>query len=356
MVELLVGMSMGMIVLVGLTLIDRHVLHGTARVDARVEATDNARVTVTRDHGTAPLGLRLAANRPDAEKEQRHDADLLARRPGRSSAVQPKPIKIEDHAQRHHPDRVRLREDGWNQPATWAFEPKPGHRKTSCCPTSRRPADQLDLQLRKFEKGTYSEPMSATELDRTRRRSSIRVNVALTASPRNTPVADKGSAATIKDSATLRLTPPSFNSEANAPAMPVRAKRRAWLHDDHDGDRHHPGRVAGRGRASPRSTAAPRRRARPSAVSRPTRRRWPGSTNTPTTCTRTAPTGRMHGSRAEHRKIGAEPEGLDRQPTPGPGGSGATYALELIPATDHTNCNPTSIETATASMLEAPNR
>lgn len=35
-----------------------------------------------------------------------------------------------------------------------------------------------------------------------------------------------------------------------------------------------------------------------------------------------------------------------------PGGSGATYALELLPATGHTKCDPTNIETATASMLE----
>lgn len=35
-----------------------------------------------------------------------------------------------------------------------------------------------------------------------------------------------------------------------------------------------------------------------------------------------------------------------------PGGSGATYALELIPATHHEKCVPTTLETATASMLE----
>lgn len=37
---------------------------------------------------------------------------------------------------------------------------------------------------------------------------------------------------------------------------------------------------------------------------------------------------------------------------PVPGGSGATYALELLPATGHSSCDPASIETATASMLE----
>lgn len=38
---------------------------------------------------------------------------------------------------------------------------------------------------------------------------------------------------------------------------------------------------------------------------------------------------------------------------PVPGGSGAEYAIELIPATGHTECDPTSLSTATASMLES---
>jgi hypothetical protein len=38
---------------------------------------------------------------------------------------------------------------------------------------------------------------------------------------------------------------------------------------------------------------------------------------------------------------------------PVPGGGGTTYALELIPATGHTKCDPTTLETATASMLES---
>lgn len=38
---------------------------------------------------------------------------------------------------------------------------------------------------------------------------------------------------------------------------------------------------------------------------------------------------------------------------PVPGGSGAEYAIELIPATGHNECDPTNLSTATASMLES---
>jgi hypothetical protein len=38
---------------------------------------------------------------------------------------------------------------------------------------------------------------------------------------------------------------------------------------------------------------------------------------------------------------------------PVPGSTGSTYALELIPATGHMKCDPTTLEAATASMLES---
>src|ERR1700755_3407497 len=72
-VELLVGMAMGMIVLGGLTMVLIVVVRGNARVDARVEATDNARIAVVRiteelhsactAHGAAPVQESSTANK-----------------------------------------------------------------------------------------------------------------------------------------------------------------------------------------------------------------------------------------------------------------------------------------------------
>jgi type II secretory pathway pseudopilin PulG len=52
-----------------------------------------------------------------------------------------------------------------------------------------------------------------------------------------------------------------------------------------------------------------------------------------------------------------EPNAVNQQGStakrrPVPGGTGATYAIELIPATGQSTCNPSSITTATASMIE----
>ncbi len=46
-------------------------------------------------------------------------------------------------------------------------------------------------------------------------------------------------------------------------------------------------------------------------------------------------------------------KGSTEKRRPVPGGSGATYAIELIPATGHSSCDPTNIVTATTSMLES---
>jgi Tfp pilus assembly protein PilW len=48
MVEVMVGLAMGMVVLAGLAMLLIVVMRGNARISARSEASDNARVTMTR--------------------------------------------------------------------------------------------------------------------------------------------------------------------------------------------------------------------------------------------------------------------------------------------------------------------
>ena len=47
-----------------------------------------------------------------------------------------------------------------------------------------------------------------------------------------------------------------------------------------------------------------------------------------------------------------QPAGLDDQAAPGAGHTGATYAIELIPATGQIDLRPDQHDTATASMIE----
>lgn len=64
-------------------------------------------------------------------------------------------------------------------------------------------------------------------------------------------------------------------------------------------------------------------------------------------CTRAATKEAAGGTPIALNEMGST---ANRRPVPGAGGS--SYALELIPATGHTRCDPTTFETAAASMLE----
>jgi len=64
-------------------------------------------------------------------------------------------------------------------------------------------------------------------------------------------------------------------------------------------------------------------------------------------CTRPATKEAAEGTPIALNEMGST---ANRRPVPGAGGS--SYALELIPATGRTNCDPTTFQTAAASMLE----
>jgi hypothetical protein len=68
-----------------------------------------------------------------------------------------------------------------------------------------------------FSFASGSTPLSATQGLGPLAREVILINAALTASPRSTPVADAGAAATVQDSATLRLTPPASSGTEAKP-------------------------------------------------------------------------------------------------------------------------------------------
>ncbi|HVX32674.1 MAG TPA: hypothetical protein VHA80_05975 [Solirubrobacterales bacterium] len=198
MVELLVGMAMGMIVLAGLTMTLIVVLHGNARVDARVEATDNARLAVTRiieelhsactTHGVAPIQGSSTAN------------DLVFTRASAGAANEVDPKTIETSIAYDTATRTLTQTDSGSEPRVLL--------------TNVLPAGREGI----FSYSAYGAPIeAATEIGRKLAETVILVNVALTAGPRTTPVADAGAAATVQDSATLRLTPPSSNGTDTQP-------------------------------------------------------------------------------------------------------------------------------------------
>lgn len=217
-VELLVGMAMGMIVLVGLSMTIITVLHGNARVDARVEATDNARIAVTRimeELHSACVSPQIA---PVQKKSSGTSLIFWHAAAGESGKVQPIPVKSRITYGNGSLTQTDYKKTGGTSP-NWEFEAEEigkGAQRTILTNVAPPPGSTSVFTYYTYENGGLVK-LTAPELSETQAKATIVVNVALTASPKSSPVADKGSAATVQDSATLRLTPPSFNQGASAP-------------------------------------------------------------------------------------------------------------------------------------------
>lgn len=216
MVELLVGMAMGMIVLVGLSMTIITVLHGTSRVDARVEATDNARIAVTRimeELHSACISPQIA---PVREGSTGTSLIFWHAAAAQANGVQPIPVKSRITYSEGALTQTDYKKTGGTSPA-WTFESEAeGSGTTRTLLTDVAPVEGRVFTYEQYEGGNLK-PLSTTGLSKTEAEATVVVKVALTASPKSTPVADAGSAATVKDSATLRLTPPSFNQAVSAP-------------------------------------------------------------------------------------------------------------------------------------------
>lgn len=204
MVEVMVGLAMGMVVLAGLAMLLIVVVRGNARIGARAEASDNARVAMTRimeelhsacvnpakapvsanstgstlifERGSYGTGGNTSANAPavTAEIEYRTSDGTLRETVGTSS-------------------RILLSNVGL------AKNPKK--------PTETVPVFQYENAT---IEGANPWPIGTGVLNTERAPYTILVRVAFKASPKSEPVADAGAATEIENSATLRLTPPTY--------------------------------------------------------------------------------------------------------------------------------------------------
>ncbi len=214
-IELLVGMAMGMIVLVGLTMVIITTMHGTARVDARVEATQNARLAVTKiveELHSACIAPQIAPVREGSSPTKLilwHAASKQAR------AVTPKPVKSEIDLLANGTLKQTDKAETGTVNGEYTFEPV-GRTYTLASHVSAPPGGAI-FSYYKYANGALSTTALATPLNLERALETIFVKVTLVAAPASTPVSDAGAELTVSDGATLRLTPPSFSESAAAP-------------------------------------------------------------------------------------------------------------------------------------------
>jgi Tfp pilus assembly protein PilW len=213
MIELLVGMAMGMIVLVGLTMVIIVTLHGNARVDARVEATQNARLTITKimeELHSACVSPKIA---PVKSGSSETSLIFWHAAPGQAEAVEPIPVEsVITYGESALWQTDKVAAAGPN--SEWIF-PKVGATQ-KLLDNVALPAGGRIFTYYRYQNGKFNESPLGPTLNEAEANETILVQVALAAEPASNPVRDPSANATISDSATLRLTPPSFNETVAA--------------------------------------------------------------------------------------------------------------------------------------------
>lgn len=202
-VELLVGMAMGMLVLAGLSMVIITTLHGNSRINARVETTARARLVTTQ----ITEQLHSACTEPRIApvlSESTGTSLLFTHATGTQvSAVAPAPTTT----------KIYL-----NEGALWQEDVAPNGAKTEkklLSGVAPVPPSSSIFSYYKYVNGALSTSALSTPLGN-EAASVIQVRMALNVAPPKTPVADAGGDVSIRDSAVLRLTPPSFNEGAEA--------------------------------------------------------------------------------------------------------------------------------------------
>jgi Tfp pilus assembly protein PilW len=213
-VELMVGLAMGMVVLATLTLAIVVTLHASTRVSARVEATQNGRVVLTRvieELHSACVAPKIA---PIQAGSTGTSLSFIRAAGSEGAAVAPTPTLTTISYSEGVLTQSDYAATGGSAPS-WTF---------AATPTTRRLLSNVSPGLSggavfnyfSYAGGSLSSTPQTTPLTASEAALTVVVKVALKASAAVTPVADKPASSTIQDSAVLRLTPPSFNEQASA--------------------------------------------------------------------------------------------------------------------------------------------
>jgi hypothetical protein len=205
-VELVVGMGMGMVVLAGLSMVLIVTLHGNARVDARVEATDNARVVMTRiieELHSACVTQVTAPVRTGSTKEK-----LIFTHGTYGSTTTTTATES--------PTLSEITYTPGSETLTQTDEPSESRILLShVSPISE--AEPVFSYWR-YDNGSPGK-LPGVVLNEKEADETILVKIAFEAHPKSEPASDAGAATAVRNSATLRLTPPEYNATTVQPCQ-----------------------------------------------------------------------------------------------------------------------------------------
>jgi hypothetical protein len=212
-IELMVALMTGLIIITALSMAILTTIHGTARVEARVEATQRARLTLAK----LMEELHSACVTPEIAPVKEESSGTLLRFVHQTgSAVSPTPIFTEISL-----SGGTLKQQDYNVTGTapeWGRGTAVGGPVTLLTKVSATPPSSSIFSYFKYSGGTISETPQTLPLTKTEALLTVEVRTTLTVAPEHSRTTDAHASANVQNSATLRLTPPSFNE--GSPARP----------------------------------------------------------------------------------------------------------------------------------------
>jgi len=213
-VELMVGISLGMVILSALTGLVIVTLHASARVSARVHATQNARISLVKIieqlHSAcvtpkiAPVQVGSTGTKLIFSHSTASEGSSATVKPIRSEVALSGTSLIET-------DYAAL---GSTVPPTFS-KTATGPSQALISNVAPTPPSSSIFTYYTYSNGKLV-AIPPKELSLTEANSVIQVKVAFTGFPPKTSSSDKNVGASVENSAMLRLTPPSFEAEAGS--------------------------------------------------------------------------------------------------------------------------------------------
>ncbi len=214
-IEVTVGLAIGMVVLFALTTMLVVTMKTSARVSARVDANRNARLTINRV--TEQLRSSCVAPRVAPVKGGSTGTSLtFIHQTGSAAVLEPvrSTIVLVDGKLMQYDYEMT----GGSMP-NWSFETAPSSERqlaTGISPIAPSTAifTYLGYSGKAINLALPAAPLSDLDAART-----VAVRVAFSAAPRRTGSVDAGSGAQVRDTALLRLTTLAFNKETDEPCL-----------------------------------------------------------------------------------------------------------------------------------------
>lgn len=212
-VELVIGTAMGMVVLSALTMLIITSMHASARVTARIHATQNARISLVKIIEELHSSCVVPKIAPVQEKSTGTLLRFSHAPASEGASATVKPVLSTVALSGTNLVETEYASLGGIPPTFSKTAMGPSHiLATGVTPTP--PSGSI------FTYYTYSNgklvAVLQKELGLTEANSVIQVKVAFTAYPPTTSISDSNVGASVENSVMLRLTPPSFEAQAGS--------------------------------------------------------------------------------------------------------------------------------------------